>query len=135
MKEKNRTVGELIDLLREVDPSLKIEYWSVRVHGKFGSTDKILWKSHEDGTCYMRFMDHREKAVSKCLSILCPNPFISSYTIGHSIRRAVNDKPHRKALKIASKKPLKQWTITDLMLLWGVGVKTAGRMLIQIHSA
>ncbi len=135
MKEENRTVGELIDLLRELDPSVKIDYWGVSVHGQFDSTDKILWLNHADGTSSIRFMDHRERAVFKCVSILCPNHFINSHTINRSIRCAIDDKSIRKVLKTAVRKPLKQWTITDLMLLWGVGVKTAGRMLIQIHSA
>ena len=134
MKKANRTVSELIDLLREVDPGLEIDYWSVSVHGQFDSTDKILWRTHDDGTASMRFMDHREKAVLKCLSILCPNHFVNMVTIVHSIRCAVDDKSHRKALKIAARKPLKQWDITELMLLWGVGVKTAGKMLIKIHG-
>lgn len=134
IRNKNRTVGELVDLLREVDPSLEIEYWSVCVDGQLDSTDQIFWVNH-DGTSSMRFMDFHEKAILKCLLILCPNPFVKQDTINRSIRDAIDDKSHRKALKMAAKKPLKEWTITDLMLLWGVGVKTAGKMLVQIHSS
>lgn len=134
MGKKCCTVGELIDLLKEVDPSSVIECWFISVYGKFESTNKIFWTSHRDGTSTMRCMDCRVKAIHKCSSILCPNAFINSRTIFCSIRDAVHDKSHRKALKKAARKPLKQWDITDLMLLSGVGVKTAGKMLIKIHS-
>lgn len=135
MKKESRTVGELIDLLGEVDPSLEIEFWSVSVYGQFDSTDKILWSRLCDSTSYMNFMDCHEKAIRKCVSILCPNPYIPERMICQSIRDAVGHKSRLKALKMAAKKPLKQWAIEDLMLLFGVGVKTAGKMLIKIHSA